>query len=56
MKNKLRLLKNTARLVCTWMPTDDTKNPLTCVWTKATQHDGTSAPADSEAWRLHQCA
>ena len=57
MMNKLYLIRQTARLSCTWVPTGDAKRPLACIWAAAQtpQALNTASPAD-EAGRMYLCA
>jgi hypothetical protein len=32
MKNKLDLIRKSVPLNCTWVPTDNMKRPLACIW------------------------
>ena len=61
MMKKLYLIRQTARLSCTWVPTGDAKRPLACVWveTKAPKAVNTASSTDDaaqEAGRMHLCA
>jgi len=32
MNNTLFAIRNPGRMICTWIPTGDSKTPLVCVW------------------------
>lgn len=59
MKNILFPVRNTGRLICAWVATDNAKNPLACVWTDIPSSRAAStaqpSPAD-EVGRVPLCA
>ena len=61
MTSKLYLIRQPARLRCTWVPTGDTTRPLACVWTetKAPQAVNTASATDEPGQgtgRMYLCA
>jgi hypothetical protein len=58
MKNTLFAIRNPGRMVCSWIPTGDSKTPLICVWVEAgdSRAASTMSALDKEPAEMRLCA